>query len=70
MTNDPKVVDDEAIYAQPKKGVKKAKHDTQANKRKGKSPTGKGKKSRKSLKICLKDISKDLLELALLEITL
>ena len=44
--NDQPVADDTPIYAQPKKSSKKAQYGTQAKGSKGKSPTGKGKKSR------------------------
>ena len=46
-TTDPQVVDDALIYAQPNKRAKQAKSVTQAGGSRGKSPTGKGKKSRK-----------------------
>ena len=47
LVNDPQVIDDAPIYAQPNKRVKPAKGGTQAKSSNGKSPTGKGKKSRK-----------------------
>ena len=52
MVNDPMEVNDGLIYAQPNKKAKQtAKHDTWACGSKGKSPTDKGRKSRKSLNI-------------------
>ena len=54
VVNDPPVRDDTPVYAQPNKRAKKAQTGTQAKGSKGKSPTGKGKKSRESWNINLK----------------
>ena len=52
MVNDPSQVDDGPTYAQPNKKTKEAaKNGTQPNGSKGKSPTGKGRESNKSLNI-------------------
>ena len=45
IVNDPEVIDNAPIYAQPNKRAKQAKGGTQAKGSKGKSPTGNGKKS-------------------------
>ena len=53
MTNGPVVVDDVPNCAQPNKSAKQAIYGTHATRSKGKIPTGKGKKSRKSLKMII-----------------
>ena len=48
VVHDPSVVDDAPIYAQANKKPNKAKDVTEANGRKGESPTRKGRESLKS----------------------